>query len=268
MILQRVACFSMTRYQQDRGRSSRKRERKKSRTFRIHPKTFISKKIPFRAIISYLSLILSKSKVERGERKYMYTFNFTNELRINFINEPWWTLITIGNCRITLVISRLWCILRVLVSLAPFHDSRREIVRNHLSRSSYVVEKLRESLNLDRLIQKNEIFAIRLRVRYDFQVSSISIEYIYLSLSLLALVQFVMNSDLWEDWISPNIYSRIIYGNGERCRERKIRLFKWNERYRFEGDPISPIESARSICTYAREVGRSIVRVTYAGKLV
>lgn len=167
MILQRVACFSMTRYQQDRGRSSRKRERKKSRTFRIHPKTFISKKIPFRAIILYLSLILSKSKVERGERKYMYTFNFSNELRINFINEPWWTLITIGNCRITLVISRLWCILRVLVSLAPFHDSRREIVRNHLSRSSYVVEKLRESLNLDRLIQKNEIFAIRLINAYD-----------------------------------------------------------------------------------------------------
>lgn len=89
-----------------------------------------------------------------------------------------------------------------------------------------MVEKLRESLNLDRLIRKNEIFAIRLRVRYDFQVSSISIEYIYLSISLLALVQFVMNSDLWEDWISPNIYSRIIYGNGERCRERKIRLFK------------------------------------------
>lgn len=109
---------------------------------------------------------------------------------------------------------------------------------------------------------------INQRVRYDFQVSSISIEYIYLSISLLALVQFVMNSDLWEDWISPNIYSRIIYGNGERCRERKIRLFKWNERYRFEGDPISPIESARSICTYTREVGRSIVRVTYAGELV
>lgn len=49
----------------------------------------------------------------------------------------------------------------------PFHDSRREIVRNHLSRSSYVVEKLRESLNLDRLIRKNEIFAIRLINAYD-----------------------------------------------------------------------------------------------------
>lgn len=166
----------------------REREReKKVEHFEFIPKLSFPKK--FHSVrLYYISAWFCRNQKlrEGGARKYMYTFNFTNELRINFINEPWWTLITIGNCRITLVISRLWCILRVLVSLAPFHDSRREIVRNHLSRSSYVVEKLRESLNLDRLIRKNEIFAIRLRVRYDFQVSSISIEYIYLSLFSLS----------------------------------------------------------------------------------
>lgn len=128
VILQRVARFSMTRYQQNRGWSSRERGEKKSWTGQIWSSSHSSiSKNSIRTIIHRVSQHLCRNqKLREGgrARKYMYTFNFTNELRINFINEPWWTLITIGNCRITLVISRLWCILLGVVVVRAISRNR------------------------------------------------------------------------------------------------------------------------------------------------